>query len=105
MSQDHKLFEERGAQILAMGPDGPLGFKRYWAEHEIPFIGMADVKSKMSDRYYQEVNLFKMGRMPAVFVIDRQGMIRYAHYGDSMKDIPENQEILDVIDQLEKENG
>ena len=88
-----------------MGPDGPLGFKRYWAEHEIPFIGMSDVKSKMSDRYYQEVNLFKMGRMPAVFVIDRQGMIRYAHYGDSMKDIPANQEILDVIDQLEKENG
>lgn len=84
-----------------MGPDGPNAFKRYWETEQIPFIGLADIKSKVSDTYYQEVNLFKLGRMPAIFVIDQQGIIRYAHYGDSMKDIPPNQVILDVIDQLQ----
>jgi len=85
---------------MALGPDGPNAFKRYWESEQIPFIGLPDIKSKVSDTYYQEVNLFKLGRMPAIFVIDRQGMIRFAHYGDSMKDIPPNQVILDVLDQL-----
>ncbi len=94
------MFQQRGAEIIALGPDGPNAFKRYWESEQIPFIGLPDIKSKVSDTYYQEVNLFKLGRMPAIFVIDRQGMIRYAHYGDSMKDIPPNQVILDVLDQL-----
>jgi peroxiredoxin len=100
LRQDYALFQQRGAEIIALGPDGPNAFKRYWQSEQIPFIGLPDIKSKVSDTYYQEVNLFKLGRMPAIFVIDRQGMIRYAHYGDSMKDIPPNQVILDVLDQL-----
>jgi peroxiredoxin len=52
----------------------------------------------VADQYYQEVNLFKLGRMPALFVIDQTGLIRYAHYGDSMSDIPTNQEVLELLD-------
>jgi peroxiredoxin Q/BCP len=100
LRQDYDLFRQRGAEIIALGPDGPNAFKRYWENEQIPFIGLPDIKSKVSDTFYQEVNLFKLGRMPAIFVIDRQGIIRYAHYGDSMKDIPSNQVILDILDQL-----
>jgi len=57
----------------------------------------------VADRYYQEVNLFKLGRMPALFVIDGQGLVRYSHYGDSMSDIPANQDVLAVIDQIMQE--
>lgn len=87
-----------------MGPDGPNAFRKYWAENEMPFIGMADIKSKVADTYYQEVNLFKLGRMPAIFVIDQQGRIRYTHYGDSMSDIPPNAEIFAVLDGLEEKD-
>lgn len=66
----------------------------------MPFIGCADIKSKVADLYYQEVNLLKFGRMPALFVIDRTGLIRYSHYGDSMADIPPNAEVLNVLDAL-----
>ncbi len=41
-----------------------------------------------------------MGRMPLVTVVDSTGLLRYAHYGASMSDIPPNAELLDVIDQL-----
>ena len=51
-------------------------------------------------RYNQEVNIFKLGRMPLVTVIDRAGLIRFAHYGASMSDIPQNETLLDVIDHL-----
>lgn len=100
MRLDYAEFQKRGAEIIALGPDGPNAYKRYWQEQDMPFIGCADSKSKVADIFYQEVNLFKFGRMPAVFIIDRQGLIRYAHYGDAMSDIPANQELFKVLDSL-----
>lgn len=45
----------------------------------------------------QEVKPLKMGRMPALLVIDTQGIVRYAYYGDSMDDIPEDEEIIQIL--------
>jgi len=41
--------------------------------------------------------------MPALIVIDKAGQIRYRHYGDSMRDIPANDEILSLLDQLNQD--
>jgi peroxiredoxin Q/BCP len=41
--------------------------------------------------------------MPAQVIVDKQGMVRYAHYGRSMSDIPDNRELLDFLDQLNQE--
>jgi len=38
--------------------------------------------------------------MPAQMLIDKNGVLRYIHYGHSMKDIPENDEILELIEKL-----
>ncbi len=100
MRQDYEQFQSRGVEVLAIGPDGPNAFRRYWQENDMPFPGLADLRSRVAQRYDQEVNLFKLGRMPAVFIIDGEGVIRYVHYGDSMSDIPPNTELLGVIDQL-----
>jgi peroxiredoxin len=103
LRQDYAEFTARGSALIALGPDGPNAFRRYWSENQIPFPGCPDIGSKVADRYYQEVNLFKLGRMPAIFVIDRSGQIRYAHYGDSMSDIPANEIVLNVLDQIRRE--
>jgi peroxiredoxin len=100
LRQDHALFEQHGAAILVIGPDGPNAFRKYWEENAMPFPGLPDLRSRMADRYYQEFNLFKLGRMPALFIIDRDGLIRFAHYGDSMQDIPANSEVLAVLSSL-----
>ncbi len=83
-----------------MGPDARDAFARYWRAQRLPFIGMPDPGRKVAERYKQEVNIFKLGRMPLVIVIDRSGTIRYAHFAASMSDIPTNKILLDVIDQL-----
>jgi hypothetical protein len=36
------------------------------------------------------------------FFIDRNGEIRYQHFGESMNIIPENQQILSLLDELNK---
>lgn len=48
--------------------------------------------------YGQEVKLFKLGRLPAQMLIDKEGWVRFVHYGHSMTDIPQNEEILNLIE-------
>ena len=83
-----------------MGPNPSHVFNQYWANEKIPFIGLPDPDHSVARTYRQEVNLFKLGRMPLNCVIDAKGYVRYAHYGKSMSDIPSNEELLHVIDEL-----
>jgi peroxiredoxin len=100
LRDEYDQFTRRGAEVLAVGPDGAVAFGLYWRAERIPFIGLPDPNHGVALRYRQEVNLFKLGRMPLVTVIDPQGLIRFAHYGASMSDIPDNKTLLDVIDQI-----
>jgi peroxiredoxin len=38
--------------------------------------------------------------MPAVLVVDPDGIVRAAWYGESMRDIPSIEEVLAVLDSL-----
>ncbi len=100
MRQDYAEFTRRGAEVIAVGPEGPDEFRRYWAEHQIPFVGLADPKHSVADAYEQEVSLLKLGRMPALVVVDAKGDIQYRHYASWMSDIPENSDVLGVLDRL-----
>jgi peroxiredoxin len=100
LRQDYSEFTRRGAEIIALGPDGPNAFRRYWEEEHLPFVGCADIKSAVASQYQQEVNWIKMGRMPALLIIDKEGQIRFRQYGESMSDIPENTEVLKILDEM-----
>jgi len=100
MRDEYQAFLDRGAEILAVGPDKPSQFIRYWANEKIPYTGLPDPDHRVARKYRQEVNIFKLGRMPLVCVVDKKGRIRYAHFGGSMSDIPDNAVLLGVIDQL-----
>ncbi len=102
LRDEYEKFNSRGAAILAVGPNPPATFEQYWRNEKIPFIGLPDPDHRVALQYRQEVNLFKLGRMPLNCVVDANGLIRYAHYGNSMKDIPSNEELLEVIDELNK---
>ena len=100
MREEYNAFTQRGAEILAVGPDKPELFVRYWANENIPYIGLPDPDHKVARMYRQEVNVFKLGRMPLVSVVDKSGRIRYVHYGALMSDIPSNEILFGVIDEL-----
>ena len=93
-------FTQRDAEILAIGPDSLEKYVNYWRENNIPYPGLPDPNKQVSRIYKQEVNLFKLGRMPLNAIVDRKGFIRYIHYGYSMSDIPDNETLLQVIDEL-----
>ena len=102
LRQDYPEFVARQTEVVVVGPDRAEAFAKYWEKENLPFIGLPDPKRKVLKLFGQEVNLFKLGRMPAQVIIDMEGIARYAHYGKSMSDIPANQELLALIDEIMK---
>jgi len=100
LRQDYPAFVGRNAEIIIVTPDGTHTIKRYWQENDIHFNGVTDYKSKVADVYHQPVDTFDLGKMPAVFIVDKNGIIRYVHYGESISDIPANQDLLIVLDHV-----
>jgi len=99
LRQDYPLFEQKDTLVVAIGPEDKASFSKYWEENEMPFPGIPDPEHRIADLYSQKVNILKLGRMPAQVIIDKQGIIRHIHYGNSMKDIPENKDILRLLDE------
>jgi peroxiredoxin len=100
LRRDYQEFVERGAEIIVIGPDERDSFIYHWRRGAYPFVGLPDPDNAVADQYGQQVKLIQMGRMPALFIIDRQGAVRFAHYGLSMQDIVSNREVLGILDAL-----
>ncbi len=102
LRQDYQEFIQRQTQVVVVGPEDASAFESYWSEHDLPFIGLPDPKASVLRLYGQQVNLLKFGRMPAQVIVDKDGIARFVHYGHSMSDIPENAEVLVLLDQLKQ---
>ena len=105
LRQDYQKYVELNTEVIAVGPEDAKAFTNWWHEHQMPFIGIPDPKHDIAKLYSQEFKLLKGGRMPALAVIDKKGKIRFMHYGDSMSDIPSDEEILSLLEALNKEEG
>ncbi len=100
MKKDFKEFTSRNTTIVAVAPHTTEQVAEYWKKEELPMIGIPDEDGKLANLYGQEWKLLKLGRMPALFVIDRKGALAFTQYGTSMSDIPDNSEMLKVLDGL-----
>lgn len=105
LRQDYQKFIARDVEIVVVGPEDAKAFAAYFEKESLPFIGLPDPKASVLKLYGQEVNLFKLGRMPAQVLIDKAGVARFVHYGHSMSDIPANEEILSLANQLNAEQN
>lgn len=103
LRQDYEQFAAREAEIVVVGPEDRRAFADYWRKESLPYVGLPDPDHTVANRYGQEVKLLKLGRMPALIVVDKQGMVRYQHYGASMQDIVPNRELLALLDKLNAE--
>ena len=97
LRQDYQEFTRLNTVIMAIGPDNARAYSSFWQAHHLPFIGLPDPKGSVLKRYGPEIKIFKLGRMTAQIIIDKEGVVRYVHYGQSMSDIPSNREILDIL--------
>jgi len=101
LRHDYDEFAARDVEILVVGPEDAEAFAGYWKKESLPFVGLPDPTHSVLKLYGQQVNLFKLGRMPAQVLIDKAGVARFVHYGHSMSDIPPDEEILALVDEIE----
>ena len=100
LRHDHQQFVDRDVEVVVVGPEDAAAFVKYWEAHSLPFVGLPDPTYSVLKLYGQEVNLFKLGRMPAQVLIDKAGTARFVHYGHDMSDIPKNEEVLALADEI-----
>ncbi len=103
LRQEYDEFIARNSEIVVAGPEGAKAFAKFWEKETLRFIGLPDPTHSVLKLYGQQVKIFKLGRMPAQVLIDKQGTVRYVHYGKSMEDIPETRELLALIDEISNE--
>jgi len=100
MRDDYQKFEDAGAKIVVVGKHSQDEMKKYWDQNSLPYIGIPDPNSNVSEIFRQQWKLLKLGLMPALFVVDKKGRIAFAHYSSGMSDIPQNDLVLKEVEKL-----
>lgn len=121
---DHKDFIAAGMQVYVVLQSTPASVKEGLAGIKMPFTIVCDPEEKVFALYgVAPGNLFgylapsviikamkasradfkhgkkegKEMQLPAVFIINRDGKIAYAHYGKNIGDVPDNKVILNAV--------
>jgi len=105
LRRDHDSFTKENAVIIVAGPEDAAAFEKYFTKNDLQFIGLPDPRHSVLKLYGQQVKIFKLGRMPAMVIIDMEGTVRFVHYGHSMSDIPENSDVLEQLRTLNSESS
>ncbi len=105
LRQDIEKFAAIDSEIIVVGPEDKNAFEKYFVGNNLPFIGLPDPQHSVLKLYGQEIKIFKFGRMPAMVVVDKMGIVRFVHYGNSMSDIPKNEEVLDSLKEMNEHSN
>lgn len=100
MKNDFQKFSSRNTAVVVIAPHGAEKVKNFWSDEGLPFIGIPDPDGRLGKLYGQEWNALKLGRMPALFIVDTGGSLALAHYGQNMSDIPADEELLTILDKI-----
>jgi len=93
-------FQERGAQVIAIAPDTLDNARRYFETNDIPFPCLPDPDREVFRLYDVRSALVSLGQRPALFIIDKDGIVRYAYLGWQQWEIPSVDETLEQLDAL-----
>ena len=99
---DYQEFQQLNAQVIVIVPNGPLSILRFWSENDIPLSDFGDKGAKAAEQFGIRTRRLGLAASfalftPAVFVVDRAGIIRYAHYEKSYLSEPDNQMPLALL--------
>jgi peroxiredoxin len=97
---DINRFEGVGAQVVAIAPDDAEGVIRFVRDNDYPFPLLADSEHIVFDAYDVINKLASLGQRPALFVVDRSGVVRFDSIGTQQWQIPSNDNVLAVVSSL-----
>ena len=100
LRHDYPKFKNLDAEILVMLPNGPRMIEGFLKAHPTPYHILTDKGAKAAGKYLQVKQFFSLGT-PCVFLVDKTGCIRYAHYAKLMIEEPDNERPLAVLKSMQ----
>jgi peroxiredoxin len=97
---DIDRFDQAGAQVVAIAPESTDGVARFVRDKDYPFPLLADPEHSVFDAYDVLNRLMSLGQRPALFVIDRNGIVRFDSIGTQQWQIPTNDNVFAVLSSL-----
>jgi peroxiredoxin len=99
MRDHHEQFADRDVVVLPISVDSTYALKEYKAKHAMKLDLLSDFKREVSRRYGVLMeDRFYSNR--AYFLIDAQGILRWAHVEENPSHRREDAELLRAIDGL-----
>jgi peroxiredoxin len=86
--------------VIAIAPDTVDGVARFVRDNPYPFALLADTDHRVFDAYDVASKLMSLGQRPAVFVVERGGIVRYDSVGIQQWQIPSNDDVFAVLSSL-----
>ncbi len=96
MTEQHQEFLNAGAEVIALVNDTEEHALAYFKGHGIPFPCLIDPGRIVYGQYEVQSRLLSLGQRPGLYVIDREGVVRYAYLGWQQWEIPGNAEVLEA---------
>jgi len=96
----YEEFQKRGAELLAIAPDTLENARRYFQLNDLPFPCLPDPDREVFRMYDVKSAMISLGQRPGLFVIDKEGIVRYAYLGWQQWEIPSIDETLAQLDAL-----
>jgi len=100
LRERYEEFEKRDARVLAIAPDTLENARTFFQEHDIPFPCLPDPDRKVFRQYDVKSAMISLGQRPGLFIIDKEGIVRYAYLGWQQWEIPSVDETLAQLDAL-----
>lgn len=97
MRQDIDQFTDAGARVAAVGPHTVDEVVSFTSGNDYPFPLLADAEHVVFDAYDVQSRALSLGQRPAVFVIDRDGIVRFDSIGTQQWQIPSDEAVLRVV--------
>lgn len=115
LAKDYPKFQKLNAEIIAISTDTQEGAQKTKEKSRAPFPILIDADNQIIHLYKVDakkrelkdtpalMHRKKAGTyaMPAIFIIDPQGMIRYSYIGKSFTDRPSNEKLLEKLSELQ----
>jgi len=93
MRDDISTYNKLDAQILAISVDSPFSLKEFKAQQNLNFPLLSDFNREVASEYGALYELFVKGlkgvAKRSAFVIDKEGIVRYAEVLESAGDLPD----------------
>ena len=99
MRDHHEQFADRGVVVLPISVDSTYALKEYKAKHAMKLDLLSDFKREVS-RLYGVLIEDRFYSNRAYFLIDAQGILRWAHVEENPSQRRDDAELLRAIDRV-----